>query len=199
MCMLCLCILYRFIAYPRCPIYGICTDIYVKIKIQDCDVCGHAGFFHMFARGSGTPTDLIFYGPNQLRNVQTNPIRHIQKAFIDFDIVYIICIYLYLYIYSWTWFHILYIYIYVYTDFQLVPLEICRQAVSRFVLRYMKSWIIVDGLAILCDLLGMVKWPFKGLSDLQLGNQKATDWITWGVPFSNIVVPFTIAICSPKE
>ena len=29
-------------------------------------------------------------------------------------------------------------------------------------------------LAILCDLFGMVKWPFKGLSDLQLGNQKVT-------------------------
>ena len=24
------------------------------------------------------------------------------------------------------------------------------------------------------DLFGMVKWPFKGLSDLQLGNQKVT-------------------------
>ena len=65
--------LYRFIAYPRCSIYGIFTDIYVKIKIQDCDVCGHAGFFHMFARGSGTPTDLIFHGPNQQRNVQNQP------------------------------------------------------------------------------------------------------------------------------
>ena len=29
-------------------------------------------------------------------------------------------------------------------------------------------------LAILCDLFGMVKWPFKGLSDLQLGNQNVT-------------------------
>ena len=29
-------------------------------------------------------------------------------------------------------------------------------------------------LAILCDLFGMVKWPFKGLSDLQLGDQKVT-------------------------
>ena len=31
-------------------------------------------------------------------------------------------------------------------------------------------------LAILCDLFGMVKWPFQGLSDsdLQLENQKVT-------------------------
>ena len=29
-------------------------------------------------------------------------------------------------------------------------------------------------LPILCDLFGMVKWPFKGLSDLQVGNQKVT-------------------------
>ena len=29
-------------------------------------------------------------------------------------------------------------------------------------------------LAILCDLFGMVKWPFQGLSDLQLGDQKVT-------------------------
>ena len=29
-------------------------------------------------------------------------------------------------------------------------------------------------LAILCDLFGMVKWPFKRLSDLQLGDQKVT-------------------------
>ncbi len=27
-------------------------------------------------------------------------------------------------------------------------------------------------LVILCDLFGMVKWPFKGLSDLQLGESK---------------------------
>ncbi len=33
-------------------------------------------------------------------------------------------------------------------------------------------------LAILCDLFGMVKWPFKWLSDLQLGDQKVTAWIT---------------------
>ena len=26
--------------------------------------------------------------------------------------------------------------------------------------------------AILCDLFGMVKWPFQGLSDLQLGDEK---------------------------
>ncbi len=32
----------------------------------------------------------------------------------------------------------------------------------------------IEYLAILCDLFGMVKWPFKGLSDLQLGNQKVT-------------------------
>ena len=29
-------------------------------------------------------------------------------------------------------------------------------------------------LAILCDLFGMVKWPFKRLSDVQLGDQKVT-------------------------
>ena len=29
-------------------------------------------------------------------------------------------------------------------------------------------------LAILCALFGMVKWPFKGLSDLQLGDKKVT-------------------------
>ena len=27
--------------------------------------------------------------------------------------------------------------------------------------------------------LRWLNWPFKGLSDLQLGNQKVTDWITW--------------------
>ncbi len=42
-----------------------------------------------------------------------------------------------------------------------------------------KGWC----LAILCDLFGMVKWPFKGLSDLQLGDQKVTAWITWVVYF----------------
>ena len=26
--------------------------------------------------------------------------------------------------------------------------------------------------AILCDLFGMVRWPFQGLSDLQLGDEK---------------------------
>ena len=31
-----------------------------------------------------------------------------------------------------------------------------------------------DGLAILCDLFWMVKWPFQGLSDRQLGDQKVT-------------------------
>ena len=30
------------------------------------------------------------------------------------------------------------------------------------------------GLAVLCALFGMVKWPFQRLSDLQLGNQKVT-------------------------
>ena len=29
-------------------------------------------------------------------------------------------------------------------------------------------------LAILCDLFGMVKWPFQGVSDLQLGDEKVT-------------------------
>ena len=33
--------------------------------------------------------------------------------------------------------------------------------------------------AILCDLFGMVKWPFQRLSDLQLGDTKVTTWITW--------------------
>ena len=32
----------------------------------------------------------------------------------------------------------------------------------------------VNCLVIQSDLFGMVKWPFKGLSDLQLGNQKVT-------------------------
>ncbi len=31
-----------------------------------------------------------------------------------------------------------------------------------------------NNLAILCDLFGMVKWPFQGLTDLQLGDQKVT-------------------------
>ena len=35
----------------------------------------------------------------------------------------------------------------------------------------MGKYIVV---AILCDLFGMVKWPFQGLSDLQLGDQKVT-------------------------
>ena len=37
-------------------------------------------------------------------------------------------------------------------------------------------WTMLNfrGLAILCELFGMVKWPFKRLSDLQLGNQKVT-------------------------
>ena len=30
-------------------------------------------------------------------------------------------------------------------------------------------------LAILCDLFGMVKWPFQRLSDLQLGDQKVNE------------------------
>ena len=33
-------------------------------------------------------------------------------------------------------------------------------------------------LAILCDLFGMVKWPFQRFSDL-LGDEKVTAWITW--------------------
>ena len=33
-------------------------------------------------------------------------------------------------------------------------------------------------LASLCDPFGMVKWPFKWLSDLQLGDEKVTTWIT---------------------
>ena len=37
-------------------------------------------------------------------------------------------------------------------------------------------------LAILCDLFGMVKWPFKRLSDLQLRNQKIT--------LNHLVTPF---------
>ena len=32
----------------------------------------------------------------------------------------------------------------------------------------------LNNLAILCDLFGMVKWPFQRLSDLQLGDQKVT-------------------------
>ena len=31
-----------------------------------------------------------------------------------------------------------------------------------------------NNLAILCDLFGMVKWPFKWLSDLQIGDEKVT-------------------------
>ena len=34
-------------------------------------------------------------------------------------------------------------------------------------------------LVIQSDLFGMVKWPLKGLSDLQLGDKKVTAWITW--------------------
>ena len=33
---------------------------------------------------------------------------------------------------------------------------------------------VVESLAILCALFGMVKWPFQGLSDLQLGDKKVT-------------------------
>ena len=33
---------------------------------------------------------------------------------------------------------------------------------------------IYTHLAILCDLFGMVKWPFKCLSDLQIGDEKVT-------------------------
>ena len=36
------------------------------------------------------------------------------------------------------------------------------------------EWIRTD-LTILCDPFGMVKWPFQGLSALQLGNQKVTE------------------------
>ncbi len=53
-----------------------------------------------------------------------------------------------------------------------------------------RSWLQTspDGLwhhfllAILCDLFGMVKWPFKWLSDLQIGDQKVT--------FNHLVVVF---------
>ena len=38
------------------------------------------------------------------------------------------------------------------------------------------------------DLFGMVKWPFKGLSDLQLGNQKVT------LNHLVLVVTFTVGI-----
>ena len=37
----------------------------------------------------------------------------------------------------------------------------------------------IKSLVIQSDLFGMVKWPFKGLSDLRLGHKKATAWITW--------------------
>ena len=37
-----------------------------------------------------------------------------------------------------------------------------------------KNGEIIECLAILCDLFGMVKWPFKRQSDLQLGDQKVT-------------------------
>ena len=33
-------------------------------------------------------------------------------------------------------------------------------------------WVATTYLAILCDLFGMVKWPFQWLSGLQLGDQK---------------------------
>ena len=36
------------------------------------------------------------------------------------------------------------------------------------------SWKIIICLVIQSDLFGMVKWPFKGLSDLQLGDEKGT-------------------------
>ena len=34
-------------------------------------------------------------------------------------------------------------------------------------------------LAILCDLFGMVKWPFQRINDLQLGDNKVMAWIIW--------------------
>ena len=40
---------------------------------------------------------------------------------------------------------------------------------------YHFSHLKMDGcLEILCDLFGMVKWPFQGLSDLQIGDKKVT-------------------------
>ena len=39
--------------------------------------------------------------------------------------------------------------------------------------------VCVFFLVIQSDLFGMFEWPFKGLSDLQLGDRKVTAWITW--------------------
>ncbi len=49
---------------------------------------------------------------------------------------------------------------------------------------------------ILCDLFGMVKWPFQGISDLQLGDKKATlNHLVWiycqnlpGLPISHMEI-----------
>ena len=43
----------------------------------------------------------------------------------------------------------------------------------------MDNRITKNHLALLCDLFGMVKWPFKWLSDFQIGDQKVRSWITW--------------------
>ncbi len=58
-----------------------------------------------------------------------------------------------------TIFILIYIYTHIYT----------------YIYTYIHTYIyIYTYLAILCDLFGMVKWPFQGLSDLQLGDQKVT-------------------------
>ena len=54
--------------------------------------------------------------------------------------------------------------------------------VSIIYLHYVKNGHIQEKCryrAILCDLFGMVKWPFQRLSDLQPGYKKVTAWITW--------------------
>ena len=55
------------------------------------------------------------------------------------------------------------------------------------------AWII-GGLAILCDLFGMVKWPLQRLSDLQPGDKKVTNWITWGLFFPVFFLPLNLQL-----
>ena len=65
-------------------------------------------------------------------------------------------------------------------------LEITRYII-RFTSNLVLQWYVLCSintyhhLVIQSDLFGMVKWPFQRLSDLQLGDQKVTAWITWQV------------------
>ena len=54
-------------------------------------------------------------------------------------------------------------------------------------------------LAILCALFGMVKRPFQRLSDLQLGDQKVTAWITWYkiyILYTHVYIPIPFCVSS---